>query len=52
VIGFLRRFQPRNPALGVLYWLLLVVVAVALLFALFFLLDEVFGLAPFDAPSV
>jgi hypothetical protein len=52
VIGFLRRFQPRNPVLAVLYWLLLVVVAVALLFALFFVLDEVFGLAPFDAPSV
>jgi hypothetical protein len=30
----------------------LVVLAVALLFAIFFLLDEVFGLAPFDAPSV
>jgi hypothetical protein len=29
-----------------------VVVAVVLLFALFFVLDEVFGLAPFDAPSV
>jgi hypothetical protein len=52
VIGFLRRFQPRNPVLAVLYWLLLVAVAVAALFGLFFLLDEVFGLAPFDAPSV
>jgi hypothetical protein len=52
VIGFLRRFQPRNPVLAVLYWILLVVVAVALLFVIFFLLDELFGLAPFDAPSV
>ena len=51
-MGLLRRFQPRNPALAVLYWLLLVVLAVALLFGLFFLLDEMFGLAPFDAPSV
>jgi hypothetical protein len=52
VIGFLRRFQPRNPVLAVLYWILVVVLAVAVLFAIFFLLDEVFGLAPFDAPSV
>jgi hypothetical protein len=52
VIGFLRRFQPRNPVLAVLYWILLVVLAVAVLFGIFFLLDEVFGLAPFDAPSV
>jgi hypothetical protein len=51
-MGLFRRFQPRNPALAVLYWLLLVVLAVALLFGLFFLLDEMFGLAPFDAPSV
>jgi hypothetical protein len=51
-MGLLRRLQPRNPALAVLYWLLLVVLGVALLFGLFFLLDEVFGLAPFDAPSV
>ncbi|HJV05605.1 MAG TPA: hypothetical protein VJ868_10130 [Actinomycetota bacterium] len=52
MIGFLRRLQPRNPVLAVLYWIVLVVLAVALLFAIFFLLDEVFGLAPFDAPSV
>lgn len=52
MIGFLRRFQPRNPVLAVLYWLLLLVVVVAALFALFFVLDEVFGLAPFDAPSI
>lgn len=52
MIGFLRRFQPRNPALAVLYWLALLAAAVAVLFGLFFLLDSVFGLAPFDAPSV
>jgi len=52
VIGFLRRFQPRNPLLAILYWILVAVFAVAVLFALFFVLDEVFGLAPFDAPSV
>jgi hypothetical protein len=52
VIGFLRRLQPRNPLLAIVYWIVLAVLAVALLFAIFFLLDEVFGLAPFDAPSV
>ena len=52
MIGFLRRFQPRNPLLAILYWILVAVFAVAVLFALFFVLDEVFGLAPFDAPSV
>ena len=52
MIGFLRRLQPRHPVLAVLYWMLLVVLAVAVLFGIFFLLDEVFGLAPFDAPSV
>ena len=51
-MGLLRRLQPRNPALAVLYWVLLVVLAVAVLFALFFVLDAMFGLAPFDAPSV
>lgn len=52
MIGFLRRFQPRNPILAIMYWILVLTVAVAALFALFFVLDEVFGLAPFDAPSV
>jgi hypothetical protein len=48
VIGFLRRFQPRNPVLAVLYWLVLLAVAVAVLFAIFFLID----VTPFDQPSV
>jgi hypothetical protein len=52
VIGFLRRFQPRNPVLAVLYWIALALVVFAVLFAVFFLLDSVFGLAPFDAPGV
>lgn len=52
MIGFLRRFQPRNPVLAILYWILVLALAVAVLFALFFVLDELFGLAPFDAPSV
>ncbi len=52
MIGLLRRYQPRNPILGTVYWLSLAVAAFALLFGLFFLLDSVFGLAPFDAPAV
>jgi hypothetical protein len=48
VIRLLRRFQPRNPLLAVLYWLVLVALAVAVLFAVFFLLD----FTPFDQPSV
>jgi hypothetical protein len=40
MIRFLRKKQPRNPALAVLYWVLLVAVALAVLFALFYLLDD------------
>jgi len=40
VIRFLRRAQPRNPFLAVLYWVVLLVVVVAALFALFFFLDN------------
>jgi hypothetical protein len=47
-MGILRRFQPRNPVLAVLYWLVLVVLAVAVLFAVFFALN----VTPFDQPSV
>ena len=48
MIRFLRRFQPRNPVLAVLYWLVLVTLAVTVLFAVFFALD----VTPFDQPSV
>lgn len=48
MIRFLRRFQPRNPVLAVIYWLMLAALAVAALFALFFVLD----FTPFDQPSV
>jgi hypothetical protein len=47
-MGLLRRFQPRNPVLAVLYWLVLAAAAVAVLWTLFFLLD----LTPPDQPSV
>jgi hypothetical protein len=40
MIGFLRRFQPRNPALAFLYWLVLTAIAVAILFALFFAFER------------
>jgi hypothetical protein len=49
MIGFLRRYQPRNPILAGAYWLVWVVLAVAVLFVAFFFLDRVFN--PFD-PSV
>jgi hypothetical protein len=52
VIGFLRRFQPANPLVAVAYWLALVIVGVGVLFGLFFLLDAVFGLTPFDSPGL
>jgi hypothetical protein len=47
VIRFLRRFQPRNPVLAVLYWLVLAAVAVAALWWIFSLLP----VTPFDQPS-
>jgi hypothetical protein len=49
VIGFLRRFQPGNAVLAVLYWVVLAAVAVAILFVIFFFLDDYFN--PLD-PSV
>ncbi len=44
MIGFLRRYQPHNPLLAVVYWLLVVVVVVVGLGVLFFYLDSVFEL--------
>jgi hypothetical protein len=40
VIGFLRRFQPRNPVLAVLFWALVTIVVLAMLFVAFFYLDN------------
>jgi hypothetical protein len=40
MFGFLRRIQPRNPVLVVLYWILLLVAALSGLFVLFFYLDN------------
>ena len=39
MIGFFRRRSPRNTVLAVLYWVVLVALAVILVFALFYLLD-------------
>lgn len=40
MIGFLRRRQPRNPALRVLYWIVVVLVVVGLLFVIFYFADD------------
>lgn len=50
MFGFLRRYQPRNLVLATVYWLLLAALAVALLFVLFFFLDDYFS--PLDQPAV
>lgn len=39
MIGFLRRRSPRTPLLAALYWLALTLVTVAVVFALFYLLE-------------
>lgn len=39
MLGFLRRRSPRSPFLAVLYWIVLALVAVTVVFALFYLLD-------------
>jgi hypothetical protein len=40
VIGFLRRVGPRNPVLAILYWVALIVVALAVVFTAFWYLDR------------
>jgi hypothetical protein len=40
VIGWLRRRQPRNPVLAVLFWMVATLVALAVLFVLFYWLDN------------
>jgi hypothetical protein len=53
MIGWLRRFQPENPVLAVLYWLALALVALAVLFVIFYLLDDVLpGPGRFDDPGL
>jgi hypothetical protein len=40
MFGFLRRIQPRSRILSAIYWVLLLVAALAGLFVLFFYLDN------------
>jgi hypothetical protein len=40
MIRWLRRFQPDNPVLAVLYWMALTLLALAVLFVLFYWLDN------------
>jgi hypothetical protein len=40
MLGFLRRRQPRNPFLAVLFWVGAMLVALAVLFVLFYWLDN------------
>jgi hypothetical protein len=40
VIGFLRRRQPRNPVLAILYWIVVILVVVGLLFVIFYFADD------------
>ena len=40
MFAWLRRRQPRQPLLAILYWLVLVVVTLALLTLIFFQLDR------------
>ncbi len=40
MLGWLRRLQPRNPVLAVLFWLVATLIALAALFVLFYWLDN------------
>jgi hypothetical protein len=40
MLAFLRRHQPRNPALAVLFWLVLLAAAIGILFVIFYFLDN------------
>jgi hypothetical protein len=53
MLGWLRRLQPRNPVLAVLYWMAATLIALAALFVVFYLLDDVLpGAGRFDDPGV
>jgi len=40
MLGWLRRRQPRNPVLAVMFWMVATVIALAVLFVLFYWLDN------------
>jgi hypothetical protein len=50
MLGWLRRRQPRNLVLAVMFWVVATLIALAVLFVLFFLLDDV--LTPFEDPNL
>jgi hypothetical protein len=53
MFGFLRRHQPDNPILAVLFWIALMVIALVGLFVVFYLLEDVLpGAGPLDDPGV
>ena len=40
MVPFLGRFQPHNPFLAALYWIVVVAAVLLVLFAVFFFLDD------------
>ena len=40
MVPFFGRFQPRNPFLAAVYWILVLAVVLAVLFTAFFFLDD------------
>jgi hypothetical protein len=40
VIRLLRRWQPRNPVLAALYWIVVALVVLAVLFFVFYFADD------------
>jgi hypothetical protein len=40
MLGWLRRRQPRNPVLAVMFWVVATLIALAVLFVLFYWLDN------------
>jgi hypothetical protein len=40
MLGWLRRRQPRNPVLAVVFWIVATLIALAVLFVLFYWLDN------------
>jgi hypothetical protein len=40
MLGWLRRRQPQNPVLAVLFWTVATLIALAVLFVLFYWLDN------------
>lgn len=40
MLGWLRRRQPRNPVLAVLFWMVATLIALVVLFVLFYWLDN------------